>query len=113
MNWNITSTNEKVVHVEKRVNLHARKLRMLAYMSIDIESRSRRNNMIFRGITENNNRPCETLILGFMADEMRIDTGAWSLIEPTDLVLYAEILVEQTQDDPLYAVSEITEMSIM
>ena len=75
MNWNITGTNERVVHVEKRVNLHARKLRMLAYKSIEIESRSRGNNLIFWGITENNNRPCETLILGFMADEMRIDTG--------------------------------------
>ena len=53
--------------------------------------------MIFLGITENYNRSCESLILRFMADEMRKAQGAWSLIEPTDLVLYAEILVEQTR----------------
>ena len=75
LTWNISGACEKVDKVEKRVDLHARKLRMLSYKSIDLESRSRRNNLIFWGLTENNNRPCDQLILNFMAHEMRIDTA--------------------------------------
>ena len=73
INWNMASTREKADNVEKRVDIHERKLRMLSYKSIDLEARSRRNNLIFWGITERGNRQCDTLILSFMADEMRID----------------------------------------
>ena len=73
INWNVASTREKADNVEKRVDIHERKLRMLSYKSFDLEARSRRNNLIFWGITERGNRQCDTLILSFMADEMRID----------------------------------------
>lgn len=71
----ITGIFEKADNIEKRVDIHDKKLRMLSYKSVDIEALSRRNNLIFWGITENNSRQCETLILSFLADEMRIDTA--------------------------------------
>ena len=66
---------DNIDNIEKRVDVHEKKLRMLSYKSVNIEARSRRNNLIFRGITENNSRQCEGLILSFLADEMRIDTA--------------------------------------
>ena len=45
----MSPTQEKVEVVENCVNIHARKPKMLAYRSIDLEARSHRNNLIFRG----------------------------------------------------------------
>ena len=73
--YSISGAYDKAEHVGKRVDVHARKLRMLSYKSIDLEARSRRNNLVFWGITENVKRGCEDLILDFLTHEMRIDTG--------------------------------------
>ncbi|KAL4236774.1 hypothetical protein ACF0H5_005160 [Mactra antiquata] len=71
---NVTvNTQYKLNSIEKCINTQAQQLKMLAYRSIDIESRSRRNNLIFHGITEKLRRICSDLILRFLQDELYID----------------------------------------
>lgn len=71
----IMNTCQQTDRVERCVNEHSKQLKLLSYHSLDIEARSRRNNIIFWGLTENTSRNCEDLILNFMARDMGIDTG--------------------------------------
>ncbi len=43
---------QRVDTIDTCVDVHSRMLKLLAYKSIDSEARSRRNNLIFRGIGE-------------------------------------------------------------
>lgn len=49
-------------------------LKTLAYKSMDIEARSRRNNLIFRGIREDRYENCSSRVLHFIANTLQIDT---------------------------------------
>lgn len=46
------AVNMRVDRLDTRSDVHSKMLKLLAYKSIDNEARSRRNNLIFRGITE-------------------------------------------------------------
>ena len=48
----MSPVHEKVDILEDCVNVHERKIKMLSYRSLDLEARSRRNNLIFRGLAE-------------------------------------------------------------
>ncbi len=49
-------------------------IKTLAYQSIDAEARSRRNNLIFRGISENAGENCFQIIRDFLANNLDIDS---------------------------------------
>ena len=64
---------DKVDILEDCVNIHARKLKMLSYRSLDLEARSRRNNLIFRGLADCQNENCAALIVDFLMEEMQLE----------------------------------------
>ena len=64
-------TNKKVENLEKTANMYTQKLKMLSYRSLDIECRSKRNNIVFWGITERlPYNDCKQLIYSFMRDQL-------------------------------------------
>lgn len=79
-NMIMAPTHEKVEILEDCVNIQARKLKMLSYRSLDLEARSRRNNMIFRGLADGNNENCTELIVNFLKDEMQVDVSAEQIV---------------------------------
>ena len=48
-------------------------LRTLAYKSIDLEARSRRNNLLFWGLSENYNENCFSVIREFIKHQLGLD----------------------------------------
>lgn len=75
LNMIMSPTREKVEILENCVNIHSSKLKMLAYKSIDLEARSRRNNLIFRGLADGFSENCTDLIVSFLNDEMQLDVS--------------------------------------
>lgn len=67
----LSQVNDKVGQVLNVTNSQTALLRTIAYKSIDIEARSRRNNLIIRGITENRGENCRIIISEFL--ENRLD----------------------------------------
>ncbi|KAL4240640.1 hypothetical protein ACF0H5_001431 [Mactra antiquata] len=53
---------EQVKQVIDVTNTHSNFMKTLAYKSIDIEARSRRNNLIFREFIENTGENCSNMI---------------------------------------------------
>lgn len=66
--------NEKMAQIVEVSNRNTNTLKTLAYKSIDIEARSRRNNLIFWGFVENYNENCFTIIRDFISQ--RLDLNA-------------------------------------
>lgn len=64
----------RIDQIEELYSVQERKIQMLSYRSIDIEARSRRNNIIFWGLTENSKFLTKQLIYRFLEDELNIDT---------------------------------------
>lgn len=48
-------------------------LRVLNYRSVDLEARSRRKNLIFKGLFELRNEKCVDLVYGFLHDQLGLD----------------------------------------
>ena len=67
------SMNEKLGQVVDVTNSHFSVLKTLAYKSIDLEARSRRNNLIFWGFVEIPNENCFAIISGFLADRLNLN----------------------------------------
>lgn len=63
----------KLEHVCNVTNAQTEFMRALAYKSIDLEARSRRNNLIFRGIVENKGENCFELVRDFMVNHLDIE----------------------------------------
>ena len=66
--------NEKLCEVIEVTNTQSCALRTLAYKSIDLEARSRRNNLIFWGILENPGENCFQIIGDFIQHNMDLDS---------------------------------------
>lgn len=70
------SMNIRVDKLDTRMDAHSKMLRLLAYKSIDSEARSRRNNLIFKGIADDENsvqrgpQDCVGIIKRFLETEM-------------------------------------------
>ena len=66
---------EDNVHSIIALNVESERLiKLLEYRSIDLEARSRRCNLIFRGHTEViNNDDCEAIIKSFLSERLGID----------------------------------------
>lgn len=50
-------------------------MRTLAYKSIDVEARSRRDNLVFRGFCENSDENCTQILLTFLEERLGITPG--------------------------------------
>ena len=66
--------NEKLCEVIEVTNTQSCALRTLAYKSIDLEARSRRNNLIFWGILENPGENCFQIIRDFIQHNLDLDS---------------------------------------
>ena len=67
------NVGEKITQVIQTTNRNTDILKTLAYKSIDIEARSRRNNLIFWGLVENRSENCFALIRQFIKNELDLD----------------------------------------
>ena len=67
--------------LEKCVNIKNQKLKMLTYRSIDLEARSRQNNLVFRGLVDCNYENCKDAIVDFLSGELKIDISQALLLE--------------------------------
>ena len=82
---NIGSLGSRVQKVESRVTIlesnnasHDARLRLLEYKSIDMEARSRRHNLIFRGHPENvENDDCEQIIRNFLGRNLELNPNLY------------------------------------
>lgn len=79
----VKATNERLLKAERTVNemrettqVNKRRINVLAYKSIDIESRQRRNNLIFWGLPEVLNKDCNVVISEFLCDKLGLDSEA-------------------------------------
>jgi hypothetical protein len=68
----IGNMHEKLGHVIDVTNNQTCLMKTLAYKSIDLEARSRRNNLIFRGFVENRVEHCNTIITDFLENRLDI-----------------------------------------
>ena len=69
----INKLNGRMQRVETVVNSYNDRLKLLEYKSIDIEARSRRNNLLFRGIPESRDEDCKRVVLNILEDKLGVD----------------------------------------
>ena len=67
--------NDKLCKVFEVTNKNTNVLKTLAYKSIDIEARPRRNNLMFWGLIENSNENCFHIIRDFIHRHLDLDAG--------------------------------------
>ena len=67
--------NDKLCEVIEVTNKNTNILKTLAYKSIDLEARSRRNNLLFWGLLENPNENCFQIIRDFIHRHLDLDAG--------------------------------------
>ncbi|MEW8546070.1 MAG: hypothetical protein AB2693_21320 [Candidatus Thiodiazotropha sp.] len=79
----VRSTNTRLLQAEQTVReihestrVNTDRINILAYKSIDIEARQRRNNLIFWGIPEGINEDPMTVLAEFMSDKLGLDPDA-------------------------------------
>ena len=53
--------------------LHEKALTYLSYKSLDLEARSRRKNLIFRGLSESKDEDCYHIIYQFLYDQLQLE----------------------------------------
>lgn len=63
----------KVVRLEESSSKHNEQLKILTYKSIDLEARSRRNNLLFHGLADMRNENSRELIMEFLENELNLD----------------------------------------
>ena len=63
----------KVHNMERFLSDYDHRLRVLEYKSIDLEARSRRNNLLFNGIIESRDENCLSRIEQFLSEQLQID----------------------------------------
>ena len=73
LNTVMSPVQEKVGVLENCINIHARKVKMLAYRSLDLKVSSRRNNLVFRGLADIHLEDCKKVIVNFAKDELKLD----------------------------------------
>ena len=70
----MNTVNEKLNKVIHVTNTQTDIMKTLAYKSVDMEARSRRNNLIFRGFIENAGENCAYIIRDFLQNRLEIDS---------------------------------------
>ena len=79
----IVTTNERLLKAEQIVyetqntaKVNKRRIDLLAYKSIDIEARQRRNNLLFYGIEKRLNEDTCAVLSNFLTDKLSLDAEA-------------------------------------
>jgi len=75
---NMGEMNEKIGEVVQVTNSQLTFMKTLAYRSIDLEARSWRNNLIFRGFVENVCENCLHLLQDFPRNRLGLGSTNWS-----------------------------------
>ena len=70
----VVQVNDKLTQVISTTNTQSELLKTLAYRSVDMEARARRNNLIFRGFVENVGENCYDLLLDFLKNRLDIES---------------------------------------
>ena len=76
----MNSTTITVTNMQVDVDKHNQMLKLRNYKSLDLESRSRRKNLIFRGLFESRNENCYDLIYEFLEDQLQLDDARSSVV---------------------------------
>ena len=75
----VVRKQKRISEIETVIRSHDDRLRMLEYKSLDVEARSRRNNLLIYGIAERRGENCVDRILGFLENDLGLETmdGTW------------------------------------
>ena len=76
----IATTCQKVDEVINATNTNVDLLKLLSYKSIDIEARSRRCNIIIRGLPEERDENCFQVARAFICDHLGLDANRMFLV---------------------------------
>lgn len=68
---------KRVMEIENVVKSHTERLKLLEYRSLDSEARSRRRNLLFKGIPENRNENCFHEARRFIQEKLNISTDMY------------------------------------
>ena len=68
---------KRVIEIENVVKSHSERLKLLEYRSLDSEARSRRRNLLFKGIPENKYENCFTEARRFIHEKLNIETDMY------------------------------------
>lgn len=69
----LASLNGRMERVETVVHSYNDRLRLLEYKSIDLEARSRRNNLLFKGFPESRDENCGRTVINFLETKLGMD----------------------------------------
>ena len=86
----LTCNQNKIIHIEQKVNninmlngkmaraetvMHSYndRLKLLEYRSIDLEARSQRNNLLFKGFPESRDENCRRTVCGLLEDKLGME----------------------------------------
>ena len=72
----IKKSEIRIDRLDKQQITTSDKVKVLEYKSIDLEARSRRNNLVFRGHNESYREDCEMVIADFLESYLDIDPSA-------------------------------------
>jgi len=72
----IKKSEKKIERLGEQQNTTSSKVKVLEYKSIDLEARSRRNNLVFREHPESYREDCEMVIADFLETYLDIDPSA-------------------------------------
>lgn len=76
----LNSTRVVLSDMGSELDIHTKMLKVLNYKSLDLESRNRRKNLIFRGLFENINENCRELIYEFLEDQLQLSDAKDSIV---------------------------------
>ena len=68
----ICKQQKHISKLDSVVLSYEERIKMLEYKSIDLEARSRRNILLFRGLMEARNEDCRALVCQFICDQFDI-----------------------------------------
>ena len=69
----MNTLNGRVQKVETVMNSYNERRKLLEYKSIDIEARSRRNNLLFRGFPDSRDEDCRRVIRNFLEEKLGVE----------------------------------------
>ena len=64
--------SKRLSKIETVIKSHEDRIRLIEYKSIDLEARSRRNNILFYGLSESRNEDCKNIVIDNLRNELNI-----------------------------------------
>ena len=68
----VKKQKKRLSQVETVIKSYDDRIRLLEYKTIDLEARSRRNNILFFGVNESRNENCKATVMRFLRDHLDI-----------------------------------------